>query len=362
MTPMDDLSVSLVLHPNAERNRSMVLYAERLEQCQPERQQWKIHRLSALPGVTGGRLSEIVVPPFAIPQIKSDIVHIVDHAHAAYLRFTRKPSVVTVHDLIPLKVLAGEYPVPTSIGRKAALWFRYNISALSRADRIICPSQATADEIKRMLALDSVVVPNGVEEQFFEDPGEAATAIVASRLKALAGPFVLQVSSGFVYKNDGGFLEIFAGAAEKLPNLKWVRLGSPLLPEHRRWVDTHGFADRVLEYGAATPGEVIALYRKASVLLFPSWDEGFGWPPLEAMAAGCPVVSSNAGSLKETAAPAALTADPKDSAQLTRHLLDVLQDQGLAAELKDRGRRHAASFTWKAAAELQASVYDAIVR
>jgi len=357
---MDELSVSLLLHPNADRNRSMVLYAERLAQCQPEGQHWQVHRLKALPGITGGRLSEIVVPPFAMPRIKSDIVHIVDHAHAAYLRFTRRRSVVTVHDLIPLKVLAGEYPVPASIGRKAGIWFRYNISALSRADRIVAPSQATADEVKRLLGLDSVVVPNGVEEVFFEAPSEAATQAVARRLQGMTGPVMLQVSSGFVYKNDDGFMEVFASAAEKLPDLAWVRLGSPLSPQHRGWIDQHGYGDRVLEYGAATLDEVIALYRRADLLLFPSWDEGFGWPPLEAMAAGCPVVSSDAGSLKETAAPAALTADPKDTARLTEHVLRVLQERGLADEMKERGRLHAARFTWKAAAELQAAVYREI--
>jgi len=357
---MDDLSISLVLHPGAERNRSMVLYAERLAQCRSEGQHRQVHTLKALPGVIGGRLSEIIVPPFAMPRIKTDIVHIVDHAHAGYLRFTRRRSVVTVHDLIPLKVLAGEYSVPASLSRKAAFWFRYNISALSRADRIICPSQATVDDVKRLLALDSVVVPNGVEERFFEDPGKVATQAVTQRLQGLPRKLLLQVSTGLFYKNDDGFAKVFAEVAERLPALAWVRLGSPLPPEHRRWIDAHGYADRVLEYGPATLDELIALYRRADLLLFPSWDEGFGWPPLEAMAAGCPVVSSAAGSLRETAAPAALTAAPNDTEQLARHVLRVLSDEGLAVELSERGRRHAAKFNWEDSAGLLAKVYEEV--
>jgi glycosyltransferase involved in cell wall biosynthesis len=94
--------------------------------------------------------------------------------------------------------------------------------------------------------------------------------------------------------------------------------------------------------------------------LFPSSYEGFGWPPLEAMASGTPVVCSRAGSLSEVAAPAALTADPEDVDHLAHHVASVLADAPLAEALRQRGLAYAQNFTWEKTAEQMMGVYKRV--
>jgi glycosyltransferase involved in cell wall biosynthesis len=103
------------------------------------------------------------------------------------------------------------------------------------------------------------------------------------------------------------------------------------------------------------------LYNAADALLFPSLYEGFGWPPLEAMACGTPVVCSRAGSLGEIAGPAALTADPGDIEGLANHLAAVLTDPSLASGLRQRGIDHAAQFDWDFTAGKVVQIYRQVL-
>lgn len=357
------LQVAFVLHPNAHRNRSMQLYAQRLVDAAPADQRW---RTVALPGVRG-RLaqwaSELLVPPVALATLRADVVHIVDHAHAGYLNFWRGPSVVTVHDLIPLKSRAGVYPVPHVGGLATRTWFRYNMSALEKATRLVTPSQASADDLQALLGLGAVVVPNGIETCFFDAPPDTATAEVARRLPATPARVMLQVSTGFFYKNDGAFVEVFCRVARQHPGLHAVRVGSPLPEPHRKRLRSLGLSERFIDCGKVDIDTLRALYRRADLLLFPSWDEGFGWPPLEAMAGGCPVVASDAGALRETVGPCGLTAPPTDLDGLTRHVLRVLSESpGPRATRVAAGRDFARSFSWRRAADALAEIYRQIAR
>ena len=351
------MRVELLLHPAAERNRSMLLYAKRLQANQPAGQDWHLRQLPTLPTRAGYRLAELVLPPLRLPFVAADAVHVIDHAHAAYLRYLRRPSVVTVHDLIVLKWLAGEYPVHDRMPRAAAGWYRWNIGALAKATSIVCPSQATANDLKRLLGLSATVVPHGVDDIFFADPDHTTLAHVADKLGQHPTPTLLQVSAGPFYKNELAFMETFVRLAAKHSDLTWVRVGEPLLPRVRQQLGS--LAEYVIEFGAASAAELAAIYRRASLLLFPSWDEGFGWPPLEAMAAGCPVVCSHAGALAETAVPAALSAAPDDIGTLANYADQILGNETLRTELVERGKKHAATFTWVRAAETMKQLYAA---
>lgn len=354
------MNVTLLLQPAADRNRSMVLYGERLEANQPTGENWRLRRLTTIPTAIGFRLAEIVMPPLQMPFIDGDVVHILDHAHSGYLRFTGKPSVVTVHDLIPLRWLAGEYPVRDRMSRRAAFWFKWNIECLRRARRVVAPSAATAGVLKRLMGLHATVVPHGIDRVFFEPPNPSIAAGVYGKLDGDPAATLLQVSTGPFYKNELAFAEVFVRLANHFPKLRWLRVGAPLSP---RLLEQLGpLRERVIEYGAVNVLELVALYHQATCLLFPSWDEGFGWPPLEAMAAGCPVVCSNAGALTEVAGAAALTAAPDDIAGLAKHVADVLANQSLRAELRERGRAHAATYTWQRAAAAMQQVYQEAAR
>jgi glycosyltransferase involved in cell wall biosynthesis len=303
--------------------------------------------------------AEILAPPRHLRRIRDGVAHIVDHAHSGYLRFIRVPSIVTVHDLIPLKALRGHYPRATAplVSRHAGLWFRWNLAALSRARLVVAPSRATADDVREHCAKTRVeVVPHGIDAVFSRPPDAAVASRVRQRLGELAGRrIVLQVTNGFFYKNDSAFVRALAEAAGRRGDLAWVRVGAPFAAGDPTPCPR-------LHYAAASADELAALYGSAALLLFPSWDEGFGWPPLEAMAAGCPVVATDRGALAETAAPAALVVDPGDARAIARACERVLGDAGLASDLVARGRAHAAGYRWADAGRRMRELYAEVAR
>jgi glycosyltransferase involved in cell wall biosynthesis len=169
-------------------------------------------------------------------------------------------------------------------------------------------------------------------------------------------PLVVHVGNGFFYKNDRGVVEALAALIQRVPGLTLVRLGPRLPAELEALLPP----DRILYLRPRSGVEVAALYRIASVLVAPSWDEGFGWPPLEAMACGCPVVSSACGALAETAAPAALVVDPADRAALGAAVARVLSEPALREELCGRGLAHSAAFRWEHACRSMAEIYEEV--
>ena len=121
-------------------------------------------------------------------------------------------------------------------------------------------------------------------------------------------------------------------------------------------------ADHVVELGGVPDAEIPALYNAVDLLLFPSLYEGFGWPPLEAMASGTPVVCSRAGSLDEIVGDAALTADPEDVETLAWHAGDRADRPALREQLIARGLAHAAQFSWDARPQQMIGVYRTSAR
>src|SRR6185437_87804 len=121
--------------------------------------------------------------------------------------------------------------------------------------------------------------------------------------------------------------------------------------DDRALAERLGVFPALVELGALRDSELPALYNAVDLLLFPSLYEGFGWPPLEAMASGTPVVCSRAGSLDEVVGDAALTADPEDVEALAWHVAAALTDRGLRGALIERGLAHAARFNWDQTAE-----------
>ena len=119
--------------------------------------------------------------------------------------------------------------------------------------------------------------------------------------------------------------------------------------------------DHVVELGSVPDADIPALYNAVDLLLFPSLYEGFGWPPLEAMASGTPVVCSNTGALRDIVQDAALTADPEDVESLSWHAGAVLTDESLRDSLIARGLTHAAQFTWDDTAQRMLGVYRTVL-
>ena len=134
-------------------------------------------------------------------------------------------------------------------------------------------------------------------------------------------------------------------------------VGPPETADEREVIRAEAIGDAVSRTGAGPDEALRRHYHGAALLLFPSLYEGFGWPPLEAMACGCPVVCSRAASLPEVVGDAALTAAPDDEDALARHCLDVLLHPGVAGRLQQRGRLRAAEFSLARMADGLREVY-----
>jgi len=299
--------------------------------------------------------------PLAARARPADVYHVIDHgyAHAAALLPPAR-AVVSCHDLMLLKAAAGEAGFQP--GRLSLARFRWTTGFLRRAARIVCPTEATKRDVVRFLRITPEridVVPYGVEPSF----RPLASALRDDVRRRLVGEahMVLQVSTGDPYKNTEGALRAFAALLRAGVDARLVRAGAPLTPPQHRLARALGVGAAVVDCGSVPEPALVELYNAADVLLFPSHAEGFGWPPLEAMACGTPVVASDAAALVEACDGAALHAPASDDDALARQLRRVLEDVALADTLRMRGFAHAGRFTWKRTADGFARAWDVVL-
>jgi glycosyltransferase involved in cell wall biosynthesis len=191
-------------------------------------------------------------------------------------------------------------------------------------------------------------------------PDAARGAAFRARHGLGDGPLILHIGRAF-YKNIPGTLRVLDRLRKDGIGARLVRTGRSLGGGDRRLAERLGVLQHVVELGGVLDDDIPALYNAVDLLLFPSLYEGFGWPPLEAMGSGTPVVCSNAGSLREVVGDAALTADPEDFEALSWHAGGVLTDAALRDTLIARGLTHAARFTWDDTARKMLGVYRSVL-
>ena len=240
------------------------------------------------------------------------------------------PSVVTLHDVQHLD-LPGMFPRAERAFR-AVLWHR----SLRHAQRVITVSGFVRDRAVARLGLDASrirVVQLGVDHERLR-PGSGERE-----------PFLLYPARRWPHKNHERLLEAFALVRRDRPELRLVLTGGG---------DFNGMPDGVDARGHVGTDELVSLMQRASALVFPSLYEGFGLPPLEAMACGCPVACSNTASLPETVGDAARLFDPRDPRAIADAVIDVLASPD---EWVERGLARARSFSWEATARATDEVY-----
>jgi glycosyltransferase involved in cell wall biosynthesis len=179
----------------------------------------------------------------------------------------------------------------------------------------------------------------------------------------LHGPYVLYVGALEPRKNIPGLLRAFVRLRADFPDLTLALGGSPRwkFAEIPRALEELALEPVVRFTGYIADSDLPALYSAAAAFCFPSFYEGFGLPVLEAMACGTPVVCSNTSSLPEVAGDAALLVEPRDEVALTEAIARVLTDEALAEDLRERGLKRAASFSWDRTAELTLAVYRSVL-
>jgi glycosyltransferase involved in cell wall biosynthesis len=306
-------------------------------------------------------VGRFAVYPRLVRDLDADVTHIIDHGQAYLIgRLDPRRTVVTCHDVILLALAHGRIGA-TAIPPIALQLLRISLELMKRAAAIVAVSEQTKRDLVSLINVPPehvTVIPPGLNQPFAPDPARGAA--FRARRHLPDGPLVLQLGRAF-YKNIPGVLRVVHRLrAGGLP-VRLVRTGRALMHEERRLAEQLGILEAVIELGGVPDADLPALYNAVDLLLFPSLYEGFGWPPLEAMASGTPVVCSRAGSLDEVVGDAALTADPEDADALAWHANAVMTDARLRAALIARGRARAAEFDWDASAAKLIAVYEDVV-
>ncbi len=267
-------------------------------------------------------------------------------------------SLATIHDLIPL--VAPEAVSRSLKGRHPRV-YRTALRALARrADAVLTDTQTWADEIRTRLGVRAErihFVPLGVAAP----PVVAPEAILAVRERFGLGrePYLLSVGRPEPYKGLSALVEAFGQAAGK-ERLVIAGALDPRYPEAGELVRRLGLEERVRIVGPVAPDALEALYAGATAFATLSRLEGFGLPPLEAMARGVPVVASRCSVLPEVLGDAALLVDPDAQGAAAAALRRVLDDEPLRGRLALAGRNRAASYTWERCAAATAAVYRSV--
>lgn len=329
-------------------------------------------------GATGlgkwlGYFDKFLVFPFALKRKLARardgaVVHVCDHSNAFYIRYLEQvPHLVTCNDLLAVRSARGEFPRnPTSwTGRQLQ---RLILNGLRRARRITCISEATRGDLLRLTGCDPGAVdvtPMGLNPAYTPMPRVQAL----ERLAPLIGgssSFLLHVGGNQWYKNRPGVLRIFAALDGAVRPGKLVMVGPPFDRAMNAFLAAHPqIAPHVISLTEVDDPTLRALYSVAELLLFPSWEEGFGWPIVEAQACGCRVVTTGkppmAGAGGEAAfylpEPAAADEDGwgASAAKAVERVLS--QDDAERAEAVARGLKNAARFSAAEMAQRYVAIY-----
>ncbi len=277
-------------------------------------------------------------------------------AYVMPLRWRGK-SVLTVHDLLALT--HPEWCKRGNVWHFGLVMPR----AMRRATRVVTPSATVGEAVAAWPGVDGGkvrVLPWGVEGRFGRAP-EAEQERVRTKY-GLAGPYLLTVGNLEPKKNLAGLLQIYGRIAGEVPH-QLVVAGSEGWGDQRPW--RQALEDlppsRVKFLGYVPPEDLPALYSGTDLYLQLSWYEGFGIPPLEAMACAAATVVSNRGALPEISGPGAVVVDPEDQTESARVVLELLQDEAARRELAQRGQAHAAGFTWARHVEGLLEVYREVL-
>lgn len=273
------------------------------------------------------------------------------------------PAITTVHDVMWLT--HPQWCNPSLWGRVERAFYRRGITrALTQSARVATVSVASREAIRSIapdLADRIHVTLSGVAEDFAPIARDEA---VLARLGLPPGQrYVLVVGQGAPYKNHAGALRAFATAFGQRGgiDLVLVRRRGDTGPALERLAGSLGIAGRVRFLEVVERPALVQLYASAEALLHPSLAEGFGNPLAEAMACGCPVVTSDRSAMPEVTGGAALLGDPSDPAAMAAQLRRVVEDRALAADLRARGLRRAAMLDWRDFAAANLALYRQVL-
>ncbi|MEE8575583.1 MAG: glycosyltransferase family 1 protein [Thermodesulfobacteriota bacterium] len=266
------------------------------------------------------------------------------------------PSVTVIHDMVPF--IRPEGFNTLELGTLKAL---FSLTART-SERVITVSEySKKDMVDRFgISPDKVtVIYNGLDLSMVcanDSDGDDGVKV--------GGPFILSVASSRKYKNLDGLLRAFKIVKEggRFPELKLVMAGHAerVHAELVELTDALSISGDVVFTGFVEPAELAQLYKRADLLVYPSFFEGFGLPVLEAFANGTPVAASNAASIPEVVGDAGLLFDPTDTTAIAESVIKILLDPALKEELIKKGLKRAGEFTWERAAAETLNIFKEV--
>jgi glycosyltransferase involved in cell wall biosynthesis len=318
------------------------------------------HELGPLPtnfrqiyqGERTGSLRDHLLFPAVLRKHKPDVVHIPHHDCPF---FVPGKLVMTIHDCVHVKFP----PENLSRLRRFELYWRTRRS-LDRASQILAVSNSTRDDLVDIFDMDAKrisVIHNALDERFSPAAEGMDRKTVLERYQ-LHDPFVLYSGKIRPHKNVHRLIEAFAVLKSELANdlryhnLKLIVIGDELSHHQylRLTVVRSGVQQDVRFFGFVPYSILRVFYQSAALFAFPSLYEGFGLPPLEAMASRTPVLASNTSSLPEVLGDAALLVNPENVFEIARGLKSILLEDKLRERLVEKGLKHISKFSWKSAA------------
>ncbi len=269
-------------------------------------------------------------------------------------------SVLTIHDL-----WLDRYPEFSKklFGQRFS-YYRTR-QRVHQCSRVIAVSTFTSLEVQELYGISDEkisVIPHGISENFFPDYDEGKFNKLCEAIGLPAYPFILFLGGANPRKNHQALLRAFAKDSFLRENYIVVIVGNKNFKSSSiddTILDTK-LRGKVVSVEQVSFSELRILYSKAALFVFPSRYEGFGFPALEAMACGVPVITSNCSALPEVAGDAALLVNPDDIDGLAASMVKVLQDSNMKYQLQQRGRERLAQFTWELAAQRTIDVYQKI--
>jgi glycosyltransferase involved in cell wall biosynthesis len=284
--------------------------------------------------------------------ISADLLHQTYYS-AKPVSTASKGCVITVHDMIHEK-FASEFPARDITAKKKLL-------SVARADHVICISHSTKNDLCTIFDIPEhkvSVVHHGFER--FNQGSDARTALLAGKS---ARPFLLYVGSRGGYKNFGRMLKAVAARPALKNTFDVIAVGGNTFNvTEQALITTLGFAPQAVRQVGCDDAELGRLYAHASAFVYPSVYEGFGLPPLEAMAHDCPVVSSNSSSMPEVVGNAGEYFDPLNIESQAEAICSVVFDEQRRNELIALGRQRLPLFSWERCALETQTVYQKVLQ
>ena len=308
-------------------------------------------------------LAEQILMPFYIGREKLDLMHF---PHFNVPIFIPVKFVVTIHDLILTKfptiratTLSPIFYRVKNLAYKIVIWL-----AIKRARMVIAVSQFTKDDIVAQFKINPKkvrVTHEGVAQLLSEEIFDDKKVLLGYNISR---PFLLYVGNAYPHKNLEGLIRIFFNLRQKKEDLLLVLVGKHdyFYSRVEEFAKKYWSKNCPIIFPGFVPDEKLAvLFKNAIAYIFPSFYEGFGLPPLEAMANGCPVVSSDKSSLPEILGEAAVYFNPEDEKEMLSQIERIIDDERLRQGLIEKGYKQAKMYSWKKCAEETLAVYREVL-